>query len=196
MSALWNKILCTFVFSYVLCVYDGYAMDKEPALRSGLSKSTSSNKVGPTKSGLSADPHNKIVPIKNGLLTEIDAIIYVREPQPLYLGYKEKTVFKKATLAKLVHYEKKCGAHKFKIFAPQVFRVTDTGVSCKGQLFTEEPSLELLEAIRRNQALYYAFGYGALIYSIDDRSLIKICSQIEDRLSNAQKKGVQFYKAF
>lgn len=195
MGALWSKILCATVFSYALCVYDGYAMDKEPASRSDLSKSASSNKIVPIKAGLSADPHNKIIPIKNGLLTEIDAIIYVRKSN--YWGCKEKTILKKATLAKLVQYEKKCSGNKSKIFAPQVFRVTDTGASCKGQLFTREPSLELLEAIRRNQALYYAFGYGALIYSIDDRSLIKICSQIEDRLIKAQrKKGVQFYKSF
>jgi len=192
MSALWSKVFCASVFSYALCIYDGYAMDKEPVPRSDSSKSTSSNKIIPISPGLSAEPHNKIIPIKNGLLTEIDAIIYVRKHH--YLGYREKTVLKRATLAKLVHYEKKCSAHKFKIFAPQVFRVTDTGASCKGQLFTSEPSLELLEAIRRNQALYYAFGYGALIYSIDDRSLIKICSQIEDRLIKTQKKGVRLYE--
>lgn len=195
MSALWSKVLCASVFSYALCVYDGYAMDKEPVPGGDSSKSTSSNKIIPITPGLSAELNNKIIPIKNGLLTEIDAILYVRKSN--YLGYKEKTVFKRATLAKLVQYEKKCSGNKFKIFAPQVFRVTDTRASCKGQLSTREPSLELLEAIRRNQALYYAFGYGALIYSIDDRSLRKICPQIEDRLIKAQrKKGVQFYKNF
>jgi hypothetical protein len=195
MSALWSKVLCASVFSYALCIYDVYAMDKEPALCSDLSKSTSSNKIIPIKPGLSAEPINRIIPIKNGLLTEIDAIIYVRKSN--YLCCKEKTVFKRATLAKLVYYEKKCSGNKCKIFAPQVFRVTDTGASSKGQLSTREPSLELLEAIRRNQALYYAFGYGALIYSIDDRSLRKICPQIESHLIKAQrKKGVQFYKSF
>jgi hypothetical protein len=135
----------------------------------------------------------QINPLKEGMLTSVSGII-TRVKYVGWIGYKKEITKRpmQDTLVQLMMYEKNLdpaakGVGSYEMFYPLVFKVDGQFTKNLG-LFNKQEHRELKEAIRQNKALYYAYGIGALVYSIDSQPSQSICSGLNRELDAAEAK--------
>ncbi len=135
-----------------------------------------------------------IVPINDGLLTEIDGVVAITDTSFLKGRRIENLRLMQNTLVKLMEYENKISSHskgpgEVELFCPVVFKKNADSLQNLGQ-FNKKKHQELIEAIRANRALYYRYGQGALLYSVNAQPEPEICQYLNDAIEQAGKKEI------
>jgi len=135
-----------------------------------------------------------IVAINDGLLTTIDGVIAITDASFLKGRRIENVRLIQDTLVKLIDYETKIssyskGSGTVELFCPVVFKKTTDSLQNLGQ-FNKSKHQELIEAIRANKALYYRYGQGALVYSVNVQPKPEVCQHLNDAIEQAGKKEI------
>lgn len=139
-------------------------------------------------------PH--VIAINNGLLTIVPGIVARTECGYFFTGRKITSKrFMQDSLINLIVYEENLdrsvqGAGPYEVFCPIVFKMDGRMLKNLGQ-FDKKKHRELKEALRQNKALYYTYGRGAFIYSLEAQPEENICSELHGELDRAEKETIK-----
>ena len=128
------------------------------------------------------EEQNAIIPIDNGLLTELNATVARTEYVGWFPSNREITELKKEhdTLVNLMRYEIEDrigkGANPFTVFCPILLKESDGSLENLGQ-FHRKKHREAKEAFRQNKALYFDLQQGVIIYSLTKQPSPDICTR-------------------
>ena len=138
----------------------------------------------------------QVIAINNGLLTIVPGIVAKTECGWVLSGRKITSKrFVQDSLANLLVHQKNLdlsvmGAAPYDVFSPIVFKVNGRMIEKLGQ-FNKKEHRELKEALRQNKALYYTYGRGAFVYSMDAQPEENICQSLDRDLDVAETEDVK-----
>lgn len=136
----------------------------------------------------------EIVVINNRLLTTVLGVIAITDTSFSKGRRIGSLKLRKDTLVNLMGYEEKISSYSkgpgtVELFCPVVFKKTADSLQNLGPL-NKKKHRELIEAIRENKALYYAYRQGAFVYSVDAQPEPEICQRLNAEIEKEEKKEI------